>query len=101
MTVSFALIKELLCHKPKEDEMKIDDIMRLDWKKGKHLLAVQQKLAGLTEHETQNRARVAELDRIVHDGARSIVQARATALLNEHADESAEEIQARLDSAQR
>lgn len=81
--------------------MKIDDITRLDWKKDKNLIAVQQKLAGLAEHETRDRARLAELDQIVSDAERSLVHARAAALLSETSDEPVEEIQERLESARR
>ena len=77
--------------------MKIDDITRLDWKKDKNLIAVQQKLAGFAERETQDRSRLAELELIVRESGRSIVQARAAALFSEKSDESAEVIQSRLE----
>lgn len=81
--------------------MKIDDIMKLDWKRDKDLLAVQQKLTGLTDRETQDRTRLTELDQIIQDAERSLVQAMAAELLNETADEPAEEIQERLNAARR
>ena len=81
--------------------MKVDDITKLDWKKDKTLMAVQQKLAGFAERETQDRSRLAELEQIVQDSGRSIVQARAAEMLGEKTDESADVIQSRLESARR
>jgi hypothetical protein len=81
--------------------MRIDDVTKLDWKKDKNLLAVQQKLAGLVEREAQDRARLADLEHIVREAERSIVDARAAALLSEKSDESAEVIQERMESARR
>ena len=81
--------------------MKVDDITKLDWKKDKTLMAVQQKLAGFAERETHDRSRLAELEQIVQDSGRSIVQARAAEMLGEKTDESADDIQERVDSARR
>lgn len=81
--------------------MKIDEIMKLDWKRDKDLLAAQQKLTGLIEREAQDRTRLTELDQTIHDAERSLVQARAAEWLSETSDESTEVIQKRLTSARR
>lgn len=62
---------------------------------------MQQKLEGFADRETHDRSRLAELEQIVKDSGRSIVQARAAALLSEKSDEFAEVIQSRLESARR
>ena len=81
--------------------MKVDDITKLDWKKDKTLMAVQQKLAGFAERETQDRSRLADSSRSSKTQGGSIVQARAAEMLGEKTDESADEIQERLESARR
>ena len=81
--------------------MKIDEITKLDWKKDKNLIAVQQKLAGLAERETKEHARLEELEQIIHRSERLLVQTRADEMLGETSDESAETIQSRVESARR
>ena len=81
--------------------MKVDDIKELDWRKDKHLLVVEQKLQALIDREKKESLRMEELERIVHDGEPSLIQARAAEMLGEPYDESAEDIQSRLESARR
>ncbi|MBX9658572.1 MAG: hypothetical protein K2X00_08385 [Nitrospiraceae bacterium] len=80
--------------------MRIEDVSKLDWTTDGNLRALEGKKAALIERETQGRARLAELEKIVREGETSLVQVRAAILLDEEADEAEDDVQQRVSLCQ-
>lgn len=81
--------------------MKVDDLQKMDWKQDRNLLAIERKLAGLSNLEIQARGRLAELQEIIRTAEASLVQARVARMLDETSDEQEAAIHERLSASRR
>lgn len=79
--------------------MKIDDLNKLDWREDTNLRAIERKLSGLSDLESQARKRSAELQQAIQAAEASLVQARVARMLDETSGESEETIHAQLSAA--
>lgn len=66
--------------------MKVVDIEKLDWRQDPDYVAAERKMERLVDRESQDRARLAELEIQERDLERSLPQARAAALLDGSSD---------------
>ena len=81
--------------------MRVEDLNKLDWRQDKGLLAIERKLAGLSDLESQARARLAELDQTIRTAEASLVQARVARMLDEASGEQESVIHERLSASRR
>lgn len=81
--------------------MKIDDLKKMDWGQDKNLLALERKLAGLSDLESRASIRLAELQEIIRAAEDSLVQARVARMLNETSDEQEAVLHERLSASRR
>lgn len=78
--------------------MRIADVAKLDWKQDKDLLAVERKMDGMIQRESQCLSRLAWLEKSIRESEESLIQARVATLLEESSGEQQEVIQQRLSS---
>ena len=80
--------------------MKVVDIEKLDWRQDPDYVAAEQKMERLVDRETQDRARLAELEIRERDLERSLPEARAAELLDDSSSEKVRELLRELRACQ-
>lgn len=78
--------------------MRIEDVEKLDWRQDSDYRAAERKMQRLAERETHARTRLAELETLVRESEKSLVQTRVAALLEESNDGLHGKIQQQLNA---
>ena len=80
--------------------MKVVDVEQMDWRRDQDYVAAEKKMERLVDRETQDRARLAELQTRERDLERSLPEARAAELLDDSSGERVRELLRELRACQ-